>query len=63
MMIYAAPAWAIISKSNMKRLQAVHNRALRLIGGYDWYTLTDKMHSDIENIQLESFKKHLALKL
>ena len=34
-MTYAAPAWAFITKSSMQRLQAVQNRALRPIGGYD----------------------------
>jgi hypothetical protein len=47
----------------MKRLQAVQNRALGLIGGYDWYTRTDKMHSDFEIIKLKSFMKYLTLKL
>ena len=63
MMTYAAPAWAFISKSNMKRIQAVQNRALRLIGRYDWYTRADKLHSDLEIIKIKSFMKHLALKL
>ena len=52
MMTNAAQAWAIIWKSNMKRLQVVQNRALRFIGGYDWYTCIDKMHSDVEIINL-----------
>ena len=47
----------------MQRLQAVQNWALRLIGGYDWYTRIDKKHSDLEIIRLKSFMKHLALKL
>ena len=34
-MTYAAPAWGFIPKSCMRRLQAVQNRALRLIVGYD----------------------------
>jgi hypothetical protein len=47
----------------MRRLQAVQNRALRLIGGYDRYTRNDGMHSDLEIVKLKSFMKHLALKL
>ena len=62
-MAYAAPAWGFISKSCMRRLQAVQNRALRLIGGYDRYTRNDVMHSDLEIVKLKSFMKHLALKL
>ena len=63
MMTYAASVWGFISKSSMKRLQTVQNRALRFIGGYDRYTRTKKMHSDLEIIKLKSFMKHLALKL
>jgi len=65
MLIYAAPEWVFISKSNMKRRQAVQNRVLRLIGGYDWYTSTraDRIHSDLEMIKLNNFIKYLALKL
>ena len=62
-MIYAAPAWAFITKSSVRRLQAVQNQALRLIGGYDRYTRNDVMHSDLEIVKLKSFMKQLALKL
>ena len=62
-MTYAAPAWAFITKSSMLRLQAVQNRALRLIGGYDRYTRNDFIHSDLQIVKLKSFMKHLALKL
>ena len=47
----------------MNRLQAAQNRALRLIGSYDRYTRLEKMHSELEMIELKSFIKHLALKL
>ena len=62
-MTYAAPAWAFITKSSMRRLQAVQNRALRLIGGYDRYSRNDVMHSDLEIVMLESFMEHLGLEL
>ena len=55
-MTYEAPAWAYISKSNMKRLQAVQI-GRSLIGGYDWYTRVDKMLSDLEIIKLKRFMK------
>ena len=62
-MTYSAPAWAFILKSNMHRLQAVQNRALRLVDGYDRYTRIDKMHLELEMIKPKSFMKHLTLKL
>ena len=62
-MTYASPAWAFIPKTSMQRLQVVQNRALRLIGGYDWYTRINEMHSDLEISKLKSFIKRLALKL
>ena len=54
MMTYAAPAWGFIPKSGMKHLQAVQNRAFRLIGGYDRYTRIEKMNSDLESIKLKA---------
>ena len=63
MMTYATPAWSFISKSSMKRLQAVQNNVFRLIGWYNRYTEIEKMQSDLETIKLKSFMKHLALKL
>ena len=62
-MTYASPAWAFISKTNMNRLQVVQNKALRIIGGYDWYTRTEQLHFDNEILMLKSFIKKLASKL
>ena len=62
-MTYTSPVCAFISKSSLQCLQVVQNRALRLIGGYDWYTRINKMHSDLEIPKLKSFIKRLALKL
>ena len=62
-MIYATPAWAFISKSNMKRLQVVQNRALRIIGGCDWNTGTEQIHSDNETPMLSLSIKMLVKKL
>ena len=62
-MTYAAPAWGFISKSNMNPLQAVQNRTLRLIGGYDKYTRIKQLHSDNEISMLKNYIKVLALKL
>ena len=41
-MTYAAPAWAFIPKSSKKYLQAVQNKFLRIIGGYDMIPLRNK---------------------
>ena len=43
-MTYASLAWGFISKFNISHLQVVQNRALRIIGGYDWYTCTEQLH-------------------
>ena len=63
LMTYASPVWAFISKTNMNRLQVVQNKALRIIGGYDWYTRTELLHFDNEILMLNSFIKKLASKL
>ena len=62
-MTYATPAWAFISKTKMNSLQVVQNRALRIIGGYDWYTGTKQIHSDNEISMLKAYIKILAKKL
>ena len=62
-MTYAFPAWGFISKLNMQHLQVVQNRALRIIGSHDWYTIIDKMHSDTQFPRLKAYIKILALKL
>ena len=41
-MTYASPAWGSISEKNSIRLQVVLNSTLRIVGGYDRYTRTDK---------------------
>ena len=46
----------------MNTPQAVQNRALRLIGGYFWYTRIEQMHSDLENPRLKTYIKSLSLK-
>ena len=62
-MTHAAPAWAFIPKTKMERLQIVHNRALRHIGGYSRYTSTEKIHLDLEIPRLKPEIKSLAHKL
>ena len=43
---YAAEAWAFISKSYLTRLQAIQNKAIRLIGDYDWDYTNAQIHED-----------------
>ena len=63
MMTYTSSAWAFITKSKLNRLQVVQNRALRIIGGHDRYTHTEKMHFDHKIPMLKSYNKTLAFKL
>ena len=55
-MTYASPAWAFISEQNMNSLQLVQNKALRIIGGFDWCTRTE-LHFDNEILMLKNFIK------
>ena len=43
---------AFISKFNMNPLQIVQNRALRITGGYDWYTRTEELSGEGVHIQI-----------
>ena len=52
-----------IFKSNMYRLQIIQDRALRLVGEYDWYTRMKQLHSDNKILILKEYIKVLALKL
>ena len=54
MMTYAALTWASIYKTYIQRLQGILNRALRYIGGYDWYIRVYKIHSDLQIIRLKA---------
>jgi hypothetical protein len=49
---------------NMKSLQAVKSRTLKLIDGHNVYTYIGgkKMHSDLGITKIKSFMKHLVLK-
>ena len=60
-MTYATQAWTFISKTKMSRLQVVQNRALRIIGGYHWYTGTKQIHSGNESPMLKFWPKDYAL--
>jgi len=59
-MTYAAPAWAFIPKSSKKYLQAVQNKFLRIIGGYDYDTSTEQMCSDNDITTLDRHIKILT---
>ena len=44
----------------MSRLQAVCNKALRNISGYDWYTRTEQIHFYNEILMLNIFIDRLV---
>ena len=44
LMSYATPAKAFLSNFNPNRLHVVENKALRIIGEYDWQTCTEQLH-------------------
>ncbi|KAJ4449778.1 hypothetical protein ANN_01182 [Periplaneta americana] len=47
-MIYAASAWGFTPNTTSHHLQMVHNKAFRIIGGYDFFTKQIQMHDDLE---------------
>ena len=46
--IYAAPVWAYVLPTALRKLQVAQNKALRLIHGSDWYTKTVQIPGDLE---------------
>ena len=54
---YAAEARAFISESNLRRLQAIQNKAIRLIDDYDWDTTDLQIHEDNNIPTLQTYIK------
>ena len=48
--------------SNIKQLQVVQNKALRIIGGYDIYTRIIQLHEDLEIPMLQDHLLELSIK-
>ena len=46
-MTYAAHIWANTSKTNMKKLQDVQNKSLRIITHCPWYIRNNDIHEDL----------------
>lgn len=59
-MTYAAPAWGFAPRTTMHHLQVVQNKALRIIGGYDFYTTQVQMHDDLEISTIPEYIKILS---
>ena len=57
------PVWGFISKRNIQRLQVVQNRALGLIGRYDWYTRNNQMLSNTPIPRLKAYIEIIVSKL
>lgn len=61
--VYAAPAWAFIPKTTMKKLQVFQNKILRIIHGSGWDTRTVQLHDDLEINTVSTIIRNMTTKL
>ena len=47
MMEYACPAWRSAARSNVRRLQVLQSKCLRLATGAPWYVSNGQIHEDL----------------
>jgi hypothetical protein len=47
MMDYASPAWGSAARTNIRRLQVLQSRCLRLATGAPWYVCNRQIHEDL----------------
>lgn len=59
---YAAPSWAFASKANIKQLQILQNKFLRMIVDTKWYIRNVQIHKDLKIEMLEEYFKNQTLK-
>ena len=53
---YSCPTWNFTSNTNIKKLQTVQNKFLRVIGNYPRRTKIEKIHKELS---IETIKAHL----
>lgn len=56
-MTYACPIWGNAAKSNIKILQTVQNKALRIIIKAPWFISNQQIHHEL---QIPSIKEHIS---
>ncbi|KAJ4440600.1 hypothetical protein ANN_08746 [Periplaneta americana] len=61
--VYAAPAWAFIPKTTMKKPQVFQNKILRIIHGSGWDTRTVQLHDDLELNTVSTAIRNMTTKL
>lgn len=61
-MTYAIPAWAHVSKTRLKKLQVVQNKAIRRAFGAPWYVRNDQLHAESGIPSIRKFIKSLLIK-
>lgn len=59
---YAAPVWSNTSVANIKTLQLIQNRCLRIIGKYPRWKKISEMHSELDILYVKDFILKLSQK-
>ncbi|GFV19825.1 RNA-directed DNA polymerase from mobile element jockey [Trichonephila clavipes] len=57
---YASPVWGAAAATNMKKIQVIQNKILRLITNAPWYVRNDVIHYDLHMEPISSYITKLA---
>lgn len=65
-MTYGAPAWALVSKTNLYKLEVIQNKVLRLITNAPWFVRNTQLRKDLKIPSIMEFikdkvKKHFEI--
>ena len=57
--MYGCPAYRDIAATNIKRLQILQNKTLKLIFDKPWYERTDDIHEEADVLKIKEYLDHL----
>ena len=58
--LYACPVWSLTSDSNLKKLQIIQNKFLRIIGNYRRFTQIETMHRELNIEPIKDYIKTIV---
>ncbi|KFM83214.1 putative RNA-directed DNA polymerase from transposon BS, partial [Stegodyphus mimosarum] len=54
-MCYASPAWATVTKNDLKKIQVIQSKYLRLITNAHYYVSNETLHRDLKIEYMKNF--------
>lgn len=59
-LLYACPVWSLTSDSNLKKIQIIQNKFLRIIGNYRRFTQIETMHRELKIEPIKDYMKTIV---